>query len=79
MTAFADRARTRDRRAAAADQRDRARQARITADTDLRLARYFGMSEGSLSGCRRTIELMERKRAIGDKLKAIQTDGGVTS
>ena len=43
----------------------------ITADTDLRLARYFGMSEGFFIGLQIDYELMERKRAIGDKLKAI--------
>jgi len=44
----------------------------ITADTDLRLARYFGMSEGFFLGLQADYELMERKRAIGDKLKAIK-------
>jgi addiction module HigA family antidote len=44
----------------------------ITADTDLRLARYFGMSEGFFLGLQTDYELMERKRAIGDKLKAIR-------
>jgi antitoxin HigA-1 len=44
----------------------------VTADTDLRLARYFGMSEGFFIGLQADYELMERKRAIGDKLKAIR-------
>ena len=44
----------------------------ITADTDLRLARYFGMSEGFFIGLQTDYELMERKRAIGPKLKAIR-------
>ncbi len=44
----------------------------ITADTDLRLARYFGMSEGFFIGLQTDYELMERKRAIGDKLDAIR-------
>jgi antitoxin HigA-1 len=44
----------------------------ITADTDLRLARYFGMSEGFFIGLQTDYELMERKRTIGDKLKAIR-------
>jgi antitoxin HigA-1 len=44
----------------------------ITADTDLRLARYFGMSEGFFIGLQTDYELMERKRAIGEKLKAIK-------
>jgi plasmid maintenance system antidote protein VapI len=33
-------------RARAAHRRDRCRQARITADTDLRLCRFFGLSDG---------------------------------
>jgi antitoxin HigA-1 len=44
----------------------------ITADTDLRLARYFGMSEGFFIGLQADYELMERKRQIGNKLKAIR-------
>jgi antitoxin HigA-1 len=44
----------------------------ITADTDLRLARYFRMSEGFFIGLQTDYELMQRKRAIGDKLKAIR-------
>ena len=48
----------------------------VTADTDLRLARYFGMSEGFFLGLQSDYELMERARdrrqAEGD-----QTEGGV--
>jgi addiction module HigA family antidote len=44
----------------------------ITADTDLRLARYFKMSEGFFFGLQADYELMERKRQIGDQLKAIR-------
>jgi len=44
----------------------------VTADTDLRLARYFGMSEGFFIGLQTDYELMERKRSIGEKLKAIK-------
>jgi antitoxin HigA-1 len=44
----------------------------VTADTDLRLARYFGMSEGFFMGLQTDYELMERKRAIGDKLMTIR-------
>jgi addiction module HigA family antidote len=44
----------------------------ITVDTDLRLARYFNMSEGFFIGLQTDYELMEHKRAIGDKLKAIR-------
>ena len=34
----------------------------ITTDTDLRLARYFDMSEGFFIGLQTDYELMERKR-----------------
>src|SRR5205823_14552959 len=44
----------------------------ITADTDLRLARYFKMSEGFFLGLQTDYELMQRRREIGDKLKAIR-------
>ena len=44
----------------------------ITADTDLRLARYLGMSEGFFLGLQTDYELMQRRRQIGDKLKAIR-------
>ncbi len=44
----------------------------ITADTDLRLARYFGISEGFFMGLQTDFELMERKRQIGETLKKIQ-------
>ena len=45
----------------------------ITADTDLRLARYFGMSEGFFIGLQTDYELMQRRREIeGDKLKVIR-------
>jgi addiction module HigA family antidote len=44
----------------------------ITADTDLRLARYFKMSEGLFLGLQNDYELMERKRQIGEQLKAIK-------
>ncbi len=44
----------------------------VTADTDLRLARYFGMSEGFFLGFQTDYELMQRRREIGDKLKAIK-------
>ena len=37
----------------------------VTADTDLRLARYFKMSEGFFLGLQTDYELMERKRQIG--------------
>jgi antitoxin HigA-1 len=44
----------------------------ITADTDLRFARYFGMSEGFFIGLQTDHDLMERKRTLGDKLNAIR-------
>ena len=44
----------------------------ITADTDLRLARYFKMSEGFFIGLQMDYELMGRKRQIGEQLKAIR-------
>lgn len=44
----------------------------ITADTDLRLARYFGMSEGFFLGLQVDYELMERRREIADELKTIR-------
>ena len=44
----------------------------ITADTDLRLARYFGMSEGFFLGLQADYDLMERKRALGDALEKIK-------
>jgi addiction module HigA family antidote len=44
----------------------------ITADTDLRLARYFKMSEGFFIGLQTEYDLMERKRQIGTLLKTIR-------
>ena len=44
----------------------------ITADTDLRLARYFGLSEGFFLGLQADYELMARRRQIADELKAIR-------
>jgi addiction module HigA family antidote len=44
----------------------------ITADTDLRLARYFKLSDGFFLGLQTDYELMQRRRQIGDKLKAIR-------
>jgi len=43
-----------------------------TADTDLRLARYFGMSEGFFLGLQSDHDLMRRRREIGAALKAIK-------
>jgi addiction module HigA family antidote len=44
----------------------------VTADTDLRLARYFRMSEGFFLGLQTDYDLMDRRREIGDQLKAIR-------
>ena len=44
----------------------------VTADTDLRLARYFGLSDGFWLGVQADYELMERRRAIGTELENIQ-------
>ncbi|MBI2715889.1 MAG: HigA family addiction module antidote protein [Rhizobiales bacterium] len=44
----------------------------VTADTDLRMARYFGLSEGFFLRLQTDFELMARRRQIGDKLKAIK-------
>src|SRR5438876_11555154 len=44
----------------------------ITADTDLRLARYYGISEGIFMGLQNDYDLMERKRALGRKLDLIK-------
>ena len=44
----------------------------ITADTDLRLARYFGLSEGFFLGLQTDYELMARRRQIADQLNAIR-------
>ena len=43
----------------------------MTADTDLRLARYFGMSEGFFLGLQADYDLMERRREIEEELKRI--------
>ena len=43
----------------------------VTADTDLRLARYFGMSEGFFLGLQADFDLMERRREIATELGSI--------
>lgn len=43
----------------------------ITADTDLRLSRFFGVSEGFFLGLQADYDLMEQRRALGDELNAI--------
>src|SRR5437773_9912120 len=44
----------------------------ITADIDLRLARYFRISEGFFLGLQTDYDLMQRRRQITDQLKAIR-------
>lgn len=41
---------------------------RITADTDLRLARFFGMSEGFWLGLQGDHDLMKVRRQLADRL-----------
>ena len=43
----------------------------VTADTDLRLARYFGVSEGLFLGLQADFDLMERRRQIKADLMRI--------
>lgn len=43
----------------------------VTADTDLRLARYFGMSEGFFLGLQTDFDLMEKRREIEADLETI--------
>jgi len=43
----------------------------VTADTDLRLARYFGVSEGFFLGLQVDYDLMRRRREIQNDLTAI--------
>jgi addiction module HigA family antidote len=44
----------------------------VTADTDLRLARYFGVSDGFFLGLQADYDLMEKRRAIAADLRRIQ-------
>jgi antitoxin HigA-1 len=44
----------------------------VTADTDLRLTRYFGLSEGFFLGLQADYDLMERKRELRNALEAIK-------
>jgi addiction module HigA family antidote len=44
----------------------------VTADTDLRLARYFGMSEGFFLGLQTDFDLMQRRRQIESELAKIE-------
>ena len=44
----------------------------VTADTDLRLSRYFGVSPGFFLGLQADYDLMERGREIGGELSMIK-------
>jgi antitoxin HigA-1 len=44
----------------------------VTADTDLRLARYFGMSEGFFLGLQMDYDLMQHRRQIDGELLTIK-------
>ncbi len=44
----------------------------VTADTDLRLARFFGVSEGFFIGLQIDYDLMQRRREIEGVLKTIR-------
>jgi addiction module HigA family antidote len=43
----------------------------MTADIDLRLCRYFGLSEGYFLRLQNSYELMEAKRSLGETLNQI--------
>ncbi len=45
---------------------------RVTADTDLRLCRYFGLSEGYFLRLQNAYELMSAKRKLGQILVEIK-------
>ena len=44
----------------------------ITADTDLRFARFFGLSEGFFMALQNEHDLMQRRREIAPELKTIK-------
>lgn len=44
----------------------------VTADTDLRLARFFGLSEGFFMALQTEYDLMRRRREISAELKTIR-------
>lgn len=43
----------------------------VSAETDLRLARYFNLHEGIFLGLQADFDLMEQKRKLGDRLDEI--------
>ena len=44
----------------------------VSADTDLRLGRYFNLHAGFFLGLQAQFDLMEQKRKLGDKLEEIK-------
>jgi addiction module HigA family antidote len=44
----------------------------VTADTDLRLTRYFGLTPGFFLGLQADYDLMRRRRQLGAELEAIK-------
>lgn len=44
----------------------------VSADTDLRLGRYFNLHAGFFLGLQAQFDLMEQKRKLGDKLAEIK-------
>ena len=50
----------------------------VTADTDLRLTRYFGLFEGFFLRLQADHDLMARRREIGLELQAIKPRGSVS-
>lgn len=44
----------------------------VTAETDLLLTRYFGLSEGLFLRLQVSYDLEEARRSIGDKLEAVR-------
>ena len=51
----------------------------VTADTDLRLARYFGLSDGFFLGLQADHDLMQRRRELGPALTAIAPRAAVSA
>jgi addiction module HigA family antidote len=43
----------------------------VSAETDLRLSRYFNLHEGIFLGLQADFDLMEQKRKLGDRLDEI--------
>ena len=44
----------------------------VSADTDLRIGRYFGLHEGFFLGLQADYDLMEQKRKLGKKLLEVE-------